>query len=280
MSLSMSGYIISRGPVADTVAEKGSFWADPETHDLLRLEIHADEIPPGLGYAEVSTAISYARVRIGERDVLLPAGADVHTRDLDGDENLNRITFTNCRAYHAESTLSFGAAPAEAAAASARPQKADATLPAGGEVTITLTTPIGANSAVGARVEGTVTASGGIRLSAGSVASGVIRRLEHYPDLGGYYIVGLEFTEIETPASRLRLSGDLLSVEGATGVAMALTDTTMETTGARNGLPMATYTQRQTTKASASDLPGVGTFFVRGGRLNVPAGLRLRWKTR
>ena len=105
-----SGYTVQRGGASGGAAIRGSFWADPETHDLLRLEFHADEIPPELRYADVSTTIYYNRVRIGESDVLLPRTADMRTIGVDGVENHNLIEFTHCQGFHAESTLVFGAA--------------------------------------------------------------------------------------------------------------------------------------------------------------------------
>src|SRR5579872_2243677 len=59
------------------VGAKGSFWADPETAELLRLEIHADEIPPDLPVFDVIQIASYGRMRIGEDEVMLPQSAEM-----------------------------------------------------------------------------------------------------------------------------------------------------------------------------------------------------------
>jgi hypothetical protein len=59
-----SGYTVQHAGASGVVAERGSFWADPETYDLRRLEFHAEEIPPELLYADIFTAIDYDRVRI------------------------------------------------------------------------------------------------------------------------------------------------------------------------------------------------------------------------
>lgn len=53
--------------------ERGSFWADPETLDVVRAEVRSDGLPPNFPIAEVVTQIDYARVRLGSREVLLPA---------------------------------------------------------------------------------------------------------------------------------------------------------------------------------------------------------------
>jgi hypothetical protein len=258
MPLSRSGYVISRGEIAETVAEKGSFWADPQTHDILRLEIFADDLPPNLRYSAVATTIAYGRVPIGERQVLLPSVSDMRTIDIDGEQNLNHITFTNCRAYRTESTLSFDAPPIETL------------FPAGTELAVTLTTPIGPDAAVGMPFEGTV--SGG-RLPADAIAHGTIRRLQHHT-ISGYSIVGLEFTSIVASGVSLPVSADLLTVEGAPGVTMDLNRPAAEA-GSLARVALARHEE-----AGPPSPPGMGTLFVTTPRINLPAGLRLRWKTR
>ena len=90
---------------------KGSFWADPETFELLRVEIHADDIPPTLPIRDVVTRLEYARMRIGERDIMLPQSSELQMYRLDRSESLDIFDFTHCRSYHAESTIAFGADP-------------------------------------------------------------------------------------------------------------------------------------------------------------------------
>jgi hypothetical protein len=275
--LSLSGYTVSRGAVAELVAEKGSFWVDPATSELLRLEIQAVEIPPSLQYETVTTKIGYQRVRIGLREALLPATAELYTRDLDGEENLNRIAFTNCHEYRTESRLSFDmgtAAPPAASAATPIAAKTESRVPPGVSMTIALATPIGDGSAVGSRVEGKI--AGGGPAPAGSLVVGRIRRLEKTsePDFGDYYIVGIEFTGIETRDARLLFSADLEGIDAASGVEMVLTSASPPP---GNGALRSTTTIR---KMATTQIPGVGTFFVHASRLNLRPGLRMRWKTR
>ena len=159
-----SGYTVQRAGASGAAAMRGSFWADPETYDLLRLEFHAEEIPPELLYADISTTIDYNRVRIGASDILLPQTADVRTTGVDGEENRNHIEFTHCQGFRAESTLAFGAARDDAPAAGPaatlpQPAKAEGTLPPALRIVIALSTPIDERAAVGSLVQGKVVGS-------------------------------------------------------------------------------------------------------------------------
>jgi len=109
-----SGLRLSAGHASAIVAMKGSVWVDPASFDVVRIEMHADEIPAGLPFKEVHSVIDYARVRIGSSDLLLPQAANTDTLLLSGEESRNVIEFTDCKAFHAESTLRFGAQPVEA----------------------------------------------------------------------------------------------------------------------------------------------------------------------
>ena len=73
----ISGYDVRVGEKRATVASRGSFWADRETRDVLRLEVRADEIPPELGLSGVITGIDYGKVRIANSDFLLPQRVEV-----------------------------------------------------------------------------------------------------------------------------------------------------------------------------------------------------------
>jgi hypothetical protein len=280
-----SGYTVQRGGASGVVAERGSFWADPETYDLRRLEFHADEIPPELLYADISTTIYYNRVRIGETDVLLPQTADVRTTGVDGEESRNLIEFTHCQGFHAESTLVFGAARDAAPAAGPattlpKPAAAEGTLPPALLIAVALSTPLDDHAAVGSLIQGKVVGSimqrEMVLVPDGAPVVGRIRRLERYSDAGDYFIVALEFTRLETPGGDLRFYADLQDVDRREGVEMVLVNTTRVERGGTNTVTWEnTYGQRIWTH----EVPGVGTFFVRGSSFSLPPGFKTVWKT-
>jgi hypothetical protein len=280
-----SGYTIQRGGASGVAAMRGSFWADPETYDLRRVEFHADEIPPELLYADISTTIDYNRVRIGQSDVLLPQTADMRTADVDGVENRNFVEFTHCQGFRAESTLVFGAArdAAPAAGPAAPPPKpaaAESTLPPALRIAIALSARIDDHAAVGSLIQGKVVGSvmqkEKVLVPDGALVTGRIRRVERYSDAGDYFIVALEFTRLETPGGDLRFYADLLDVDRREGAEMVLSDTTRVERGGTNTLTWEnTYGQRIWTH----EVPGVGTFFVRGSSFSLPPGFKTMWKT-
>ena len=145
----LSGYTIYLPEGTGRVATKGSFWVDPDSFDVLRLDVQADEIPPSLPLLDLVSSIRYSRAKISGRDVMLPESADVNLKTADGEMAHNKMQFTHCRSFQTESTVSFGA-PATAATglpgASVAtglppPPEVDLTMPAG------LTIPIGLSAA-------------------------------------------------------------------------------------------------------------------------------------
>ena len=287
-----SGYRIQHADASGVVAMRGSFWADPETYDLHRLEFHADEIPPELLYADISTTIYYNRVRIGESDVLLPQTADVRTTEVDGEESRNLIEFTHCQGFHAESTLVFGAAR-DAASASGpaatppQPAAAEGTLPPDLPIVVALSTPLDDRAAVGALIQGKVvggvTQKGKVLIPEGALVEGHVRRLERYSDAGDYFIVALEFTRLETPGGNLRFYADLQDVDRREGVEMVFDNTTrvdrsgFQSTGQR--IANVAWDNASSERIWTHEIPGVGTFFVRGSSFSLPPGFKTMWKT-
>jgi len=103
----LSGYRLRVGRQQGIVAFSGSFWADPETLEVLRLEVRAEEIPPNLPVLSAVTVIDYGKVPIGGSEALLPRRAELVMTETLGRQNLNRTEFTNCRQYVGESVVLF-----------------------------------------------------------------------------------------------------------------------------------------------------------------------------
>jgi hypothetical protein len=106
-----SGYNVHANGKQATVASRGSFWADRESLDLIRIEIVADEIPAELGIVRITTHIDYGRMRIGGSSVLLPESAKMTLENFTGERSSNRLEFTHCRQYGSLSVIRFGEAP-------------------------------------------------------------------------------------------------------------------------------------------------------------------------
>ena len=249
ISLLFSGWTIHFAGQSGQVASCGSFWADADSLDLLRLDVHADDIPPDVLISAAATRIEYARLRIGGSDVLLPQSAELILTDMLGRESRNRTEFSNCRKYQAESALSFQ----EPLPGPPAPKPlAQFELPAGRSFTIQLQTPIDSDKA---QVGGLITATlqsevrhrGQSLVPKGALLKGRIRRLEKYSTPTPHFIVGLEFSELEFDGRSARFFGQLKRVAPVPGLNSA---------------------------------PGPATFFfMQGTRFRLPQGLQMLWQT-
>src|SRR5437764_4711304 len=79
-----SGYHLKVPPNEALVAYHGSFWVEPESLDLVRLDVSADEIPMYLGLESSTKTLEYHRTRIGASSFLLPLDAELLMTDLGG----------------------------------------------------------------------------------------------------------------------------------------------------------------------------------------------------
>jgi hypothetical protein len=288
----LSGQTISLVSGMGKVGLKGSFWADPRSLDLLRLTVEADEIPAYLPLAEMSARVDYAHTRIGSSDILLAQNADLHMAELSGEENYDRFEFTHCSQFHAESALSFetaglterpagpGGRPAAnpAPAPAAQPEeKAEEKVPALLLVTVQLQTPIAADDLLGTPLEGRtygdVMRKGRVAIPDGSKVRGRIRRLERSDAKPGYFVVGIEFTEIEIRGAPVRFYADLLKLDRRGGIEQALSN--------RIDRPFYPGVSREALETvRLPEIPGVASFFVPGRTLALPKGFWTVWRTR
>ena len=264
-----SGFTIHVGYASGRVSTRGSFWADPDTLDLLRIEYYADDIPPNLPLVSAVQSIDYARTRIGERSVILPQSASMDMLETTGEESRNLLEFTHCQAFAADSTLSWNAPEPVTAALPARPMPQADPLPAGLTITLELAAPVTVTDPVGseiqARVAFDVKDKRRIVVPAGASVRGRIRRLERASDGGKYYLVGLEFTHIETALGTARFYANLQDLEKRPNVKLILSN-------------VARRAPSRTNMASLS--PGVASFFVTGDQFDLPTGFRMIWKTK
>ena len=275
-----SGHTISLVEGTGTVGMKGSFWADPAAYDIVRIAMEADEIPLPLPVLASTTSIDYAHTNLGGTDFLLPQSADSRLVRFSGEESRNHIEFTHCHLYGAQSSISFG--PTHGAplfGASSVLEMSRELLPAL-DVVIRLTTPITEKTAVGTLIQGAVQGNvlhkKSLLIPDGSPVRGRVRRLEWNGEMGGYFIVGLEFTDIEAAGTRYRFFADLAGTDGLPGLRQTIRTSKRETS-TRRGEKMVLDT---TGILSLPDLPGVGTFFVQAPRLDIPPGFHMAWKTR
>jgi hypothetical protein len=254
VALQGSGHVLNMGGGDNTVGMVGSFWADPATYEIVRIQMAANEIPPTLLVQASETWIEYAHTNLGGQNYVLPQSAESRLTKFTGEESRNHLEFTHCRLFTAQSSISFGATTPAPGGKDGPVRNFTRELPAGLAVTVKVHTAITGALAVGALVEGTVegnvTHKKQVVLPAGSVVRGRVRRLE---DRSGSFAISLEFTDVEAGETRYRFFADLQSVEG---------------------VPV------QRRAGNLVSEPGVASFVVEGPRLELAAGFRMVWKTR
>jgi hypothetical protein len=175
-----------------TVGLLGSFWADPESFDAVRLLVIADDFPPSLPVAAASWSINYARTGLGgDVTVLLPQSAEFQMEMLSGAASHNLMGFTHCRVFEAQSIISFDSPAADLPDAAIQPPSFGVsgiddtlrTLPGGLEIPVILRSHIAGDLAVGALIEGAVAndvrTKGSVVIAAGVPVRGRLLRLEH-----------------------------------------------------------------------------------------------------
>jgi|KBSSwiStaDraftv2_1062776.scaffolds.fasta_scaffold255092_2 hypothetical protein len=241
----LSGYSIRVGQRRAIVGFHGSFWVDPKSLDLRRLEKTADDIPPELELASASDRVDYARVPIGEQTFLLPSGSELRMVDLGGTESRNQIRFTACRQYSGESVVSF-ADPSEESLATKEPRAVkEVEVPGGLTLTLSLETALELkSSAVGdpveARLHGDVKHKGRILLPKGAVVSGRISTLQVKTE---FTLLGLTFTDVAAEGLHSAVKLTLDSVLGVGRVRARTTQSRLEAPRPGEGLILVPSTQ-------------------------------------
>jgi len=203
-----SGYQLQSGATAAIVGYHGSFWVDPESLDLMRLEVAADDIPGGLKLASAIDRMEYDHISIGGTKFLLPRGAELDITDSLGSVSQNRMRLQSCHEFVGESALSFADIPAESFVAPSKPSLAKLDLPDDFSMEIGLDTAIdSASSAVGDAVQATlrqtVLADGEAVIPKGAKVSGHIARLERR---AGLFQVDLAFDSLDLKPGHADLS--------------------------------------------------------------------------
>jgi hypothetical protein len=253
----LSGYRIRVSTASAIVGFHGSFYADAATHDIQRIEVNADDLPPALMLSSTSDKIEYAVARVGEGDFLLPAQSELSMVGWNGAEEHNHVKFSSCREFSGESVVTFGDAPESKPDAAAVPTRVF-DLPEGLDVQLSLVKEIDLhNAAIGdpvyARIDRDVKEKNEILIPKGATATGRIVRLEKNET---YSVLGVEFPEIESPGLLAHMKG---GVHGTAGI-----------------LPLSARRQVHTRSAT---LPGEGIIPVNATQRHIFKGCIIFWRT-
>jgi hypothetical protein len=267
------------------VSLRGSFWADADTLELISLASESAEVPPDLPLASMSSRIGYSYFDVQGSRIWLPESAEVRLLETGGRETLNVIEFSHCRQFSGVSALSFGE-PSPPAPAPPAPRLNRIHLPEGVELNLRLESEIDSQrTRVGEAITATLVSDAVYRkaelIPAGAIVTGRVRRLERSSEMLPHFVVGLEFTSIRTGTAEARFYGRLESVQPIAGVAMTL----RTSSSSSRRVPTTSTMQGFRVESSVNDtlsvreIPGVGSFFVTGDRVQLPRGFRMSWRT-
>lgn len=271
----LSGFQVRVGDEKAIVGYRGTVWADEQTHEAVRLEVHAEEIPPQLALQAVSDTIDYSKIRIGESYFLLPAEGEMVMIDIRGNENRNRIHFSGCRQYAGQSVISFAEPPPAPPPAPKPPPLIE--LPAGLSLTVQLNSEIDSRrAAVGdpvtallerdARWKGRLLARKGARV-AGRLVQLERRWTRSSRGQQGYFLVGIEFDKLESDLGRAEFRAQLEDVGPVFAPGISV-DSSRPLIVGRSSNPAG---------SGITPRPGTGLFLVRGDSVRLAQGLRMTW---
>ena len=226
---------VTHGNQSGFTAARGAFWIDPETLDLLRVDIESYDIPPGLALQSISNGTTYWRVEVGNRSVLLARNSEFRLTDADGTVRRNASVFSNCREYLAESSLTFGSSPTP----QLPPAAENSSVPPGLQLQLVLDQPLDANqAAVGDPVRAHVLNKAG-DISRGAHVYSRVSRIINFDDRiplpkpkqpppvpqhemwdrqhTGEVLIQLEFSEIDYRRSREPFLARLIDLDSPPG---------------------------------------------------------------
>jgi hypothetical protein len=144
-----SRYSVSAGDAAAPVPLAGSTWFDPESLDILRLEVRVDRTPRSVRISSTRETTVYMRAHVGEIDAVLPASSELVLHDRNGLEAKNHSTFDHYRRYSGSATIFYDAtAPPPPDAPQPKPQPP----PNQKEITATLDSALDLDAAIGDQV--------------------------------------------------------------------------------------------------------------------------------
>jgi tetratricopeptide (TPR) repeat protein len=244
---------IQYGKSSARAGEDGRFFVDRAGLTLRRVQVRAVQIPDDLKLRELDAVIDYQPETVGGGTVLLPYEARVHAEEGSGMQRLSRMFFNHCRAFAAESTVSFDVDNSQEQ--SRHPAKSPG-LPPDLEIAVSLASPVSVTTAAGrdvlkARVAAPVSLRGHEIIAAGAAIEGRVRPCR------GESAVVIELDRVQTRNGWEPFYARLVSV--------ASTEAGVSSGGS--------------SKKSDPEIPGVAKIVFATRSAELAAGTRMLWQT-
>ncbi len=272
VSRERSTYSLRVPPFQARVAFHGTFWADSETLDLVRLRVVADEIPAELGLVEAVDTMEYGRREIGSGGFLLPNASRLDMLSITGGLRRNESAFSLCRQYVGESSISFDSSGAGAEDESAA--GTELRLPPRASLDVTLAEAIDPGQAVlGSRIRGTLAKplKHGEEIVApkGANVLGRLVRLEKHDRPVDHYVVGLQFDTLEVGGQSATFTATMREASGSSALMKEAKSLDPTFRKRRKGFLQVLVNETQR---------GQGVLYWTADRPVIEAGIRMRWE--
>ena len=262
---SAAGWSLRSGKESGQAKEEGWFLVDHSNLVLRRVAVHAVEIPRSLKLKSVDAVIDYEPETIADRRVLLPSAAQVRVQEAAGTTRVSRMFFHHCRAFAAESTLSFDAGTHSEEGGQTFGKRLD--LPPDLEIMVSLRSPItsattSANDTLSASVAEPVFSKGQEIIARGAVVEG------HVLPLRGENGVVIELDRVQTRNGWAPFYARMVSFPSAPQAGVKSIVPSLS--GAKFG---------DSTVLSEPEIPGVTRVTFASGSAGLAAGTRMIWRT-
>ena len=262
-----SSFRIRVPPKQALVPFHGTFWVDPTTLDLLRLEINVEDIPENIGVVRLHDVMTYARTPIGSEAFLLPQSSELFMAGWTGDESRNRTQFHSCRQYSGQSSLSFDEAPSS-------PAVAASTLPDRTVLELSLETEIDLeNVALGDTVRAVLAKpirdGDTVLVAAGTPVRGRVVRVDKEALPKSYFVLGIELDSMTLDGRDTPLYATMIDAEPTQGLMR------------QEKRLMPTFTKQRTSRMDIlvrEQQKGQGILNWDAKHPRIRRGLRMRWQ--
>ena len=97
------------------IGYEGLLYVDTQTADPVQLTVVTNDLPPAAGTCQTGSSLHFSRAAVDGHDLFLPTMASQQFVATNGSETRNTTTFSNCRQYFSESTITYYEASDDAA---------------------------------------------------------------------------------------------------------------------------------------------------------------------
>ncbi len=265
---STAGWSIAYGKESATVPEQGWFLINAKTQLLRRAFVSAANIPASLKLVELSARIDYEPETIVGRRVLLPSVARMQVVERSGLKHMSLLSFDHCRAFAADSTVSFDDLNGESQQLGKSLNIAH--LPPNLELLLALTSALSSTSAadndtIYATIVKPVVVGGRELIKAGAPVEGHVRLKQ-----GGSALM-LQFDRVQTSSGWAPFYAQLTK--------LGTTAARVEGQAPQDQLVHTLLVSDNSTDLTEPDIPGIATIIFNAGETELSSGTQMIWKT-